>query len=152
MQKLVCVHTVILFITVMTACNSASQLVKVEEITSIQIVRNMPGEHGVFYKDNDEIGNLKIKKFVRCINSSIPISGSTEFGKYPMIIKVEMKDGKVIIVSQAYTWTHKTLTNGNVFSSAVPKKDEVIISYGTARLRAKSPELYEWLKDAGLGK
>lgn len=113
----------------------------------MQVVRNMPGEHGHIYKNTDQSGKTTITKVISWINTSNPVSGPVEFGKYPMLIKVQMNDGRLIIVSQAYKWVHGTMADGKGFSYSAPIKNEIVVRNGSNTIRAKSLELYGWIEE-----
>ncbi|TFE25202.1 hypothetical protein [Cohnella luojiensis] len=140
--------TVLLFIMILTANYSPIiSLLKGEDVASMQIVRNMPGEQGHIYKNTDQSGKTTITKVIGWINTSKPVSGPAEFGKYPMLIKVQLNDGRLIIVSQAYKWFHGTMADGRGISHSAPIKNEIVIRNGSNMFRAKSLELYGWIEE-----
>jgi uncharacterized protein YwbE len=139
---------ILLSIMILTANSSPIMpLLMGEDVASMQVVRSLPGQQGHMYKNTDKTGKITITKVVRWINASKPVGGPAEFGKYPMLIKVRMNDGRLITVSQAYKWVHGTMTDGSGFSQATPIKGEIVIRNGSNTMRAKSPELYDWLQE-----
>ncbi|MGM0884972.1 MAG: hypothetical protein ACQEXQ_28505 [Bacillota bacterium] len=137
---------ILLSIMILTANSSPiTPLLKGEDVTSMQVVRNMPGEQGQMYKNTDESGKTTITKVIGWINASKPVDGPAEFGKYTILLKVRMNDGRLITVSQAYKWIHGTLADGRGFSQSARIKGEIVIRNGSNLIRKKSPELYDWL-------
>ncbi|WP_146762468.1 hypothetical protein [Paenibacillus contaminans] len=135
-------------IMILTATGSPIiPLLKCEDVSSMQVVRNTPGEQEQMYKNTDGPGKNRITKVVEWINNSKLVSGSAEFGKYPMLIKIQMNDGTLITVSQAYKWVHGTMPDGSGFSHATPIKGDIVIRKVSETIRATSPELYEWIQE-----
>ncbi|WP_409345182.1 hypothetical protein [Paenibacillus sp. MBLB4367] len=138
----------LLSIMILTVTSSSIiPLLKGDDVTSMQVVRNMPGEYEQMYKNTDGSGKDRITKVVGWINSSKIVGGMAEFGKYSMLIKIQMNDGRLITVSQAYKWVHGTMPDGSGISHATPIKGDIVIRTGLKTIRASSPELYEWIQE-----
>ncbi|WP_409343374.1 hypothetical protein [Paenibacillus sp. MBLB4367] len=138
---------ILLSIMILTANISPKMpLLRGEDVTSMEIVRNMPGEQGHMYINADESGKATISKVMGWINASEPVDGLAEFGKRTILLKVRMNDRRLITVSQAYKWVHGTLVDGRGYSQAFPIKGEIVIRNGSNLIRTKSTELYDWLK------
>ncbi|MEV5027875.1 hypothetical protein [Paenibacillus sp. LPE1-1-1.1] len=69
------------------------------------------------------------------------------FKRRPMVINILMNDGKKKIVSPAYKCVYTTLVNGNGLKQCAPVNGEIVLRNGSNKIRAKSPELYEWLQN-----
>ncbi|MDQ0888820.1 hypothetical protein QFZ81_003908 [Paenibacillus sp. V4I9] len=155
MRKIVVFPLIVLIIIVMSTCKSnlsASnrQLLKTEEIASLQIVGGLPGtKHSPLFQNTDGNGKTTVTKIASWINASKPIRGQTEYGKhgYPMVVSLKMNDGKMITVEPAYDCVSKTNTDGSGSKTCTPAKNEIVISKDSNKIRAESPELCKWLSD-----
>lgn len=144
-----------MFIIVTSACSSNSnalktQSLKVEDIASLQVVGGLPSTKGSpLYQNAEETGKTIITKIVGWINSSKPVGVQKEYGKhgYPMLVELKMNDGKIIIVEPGYKCVSKTNADGSGSKSCTSVKGEIILSNDSNKIRAESPELYEWLNE-----
>lgn len=130
------------------ALYNMTQSLKVEDIASLQVVGGLPGTKGSpLYQSTNETGKTIITKIVSWINSSKPIGVQKEHGKhgYPMVIKLKMNDGKFMYVETGYTCVSKTNADGSGSKSCTTLKGEIVLSNDSTKIRAESPELYEWL-------
>jgi hypothetical protein len=122
-----------------------------ENIESLQVIGGLPGtKHSPLFQYTEEAGKATITKIVVWIHSAKPVSGQTELGKhgYPMVISIKLDDGKMISIEPAYDCVSKTNADGSGTKTCTPIKDEIVFSNDTNKIRAKSPELYEWLKES----
>ncbi|WP_219834260.1 hypothetical protein [Paenibacillus sp. R14(2021)] len=140
--------TIILSLTILTAWKSPSkQIVQVEDVVSMQVVRNFPGApDSPLCEMTNEQERTIIFNLIGRINSSKPVHGSAEFNKYPTVIKIIMNDGKTMTISKAYNWVHTRNADGSGFSSSSGIKDEIVIRYDSKRFQAKSKELFNYLQ------
>jgi|HigsolmetaGSP11D_1036233.scaffolds.fasta_scaffold12686_1 hypothetical protein len=121
-----------------------------ENIESLQVVGGLPGtKHSPLFLNTEEAGKSTITKIVGWIHSAKPVSGQTEYGKhgYPMVISIKMDDGKMISIEPAYDCVSQTNADGSSSKTCTSIKDEIVYSNDSIKIRAKSPELYEWLKE-----
>src|ERR1700730_2973170 len=155
MNKISNVLFIVFCIIVTSACSSSSnafktQSVKVEDIASLQVVGGEPGTKGSpLYQNTEETGKTIITKIVGLINSSKPVGLQAEYGKhgYPMVIELKMNDGNFIFVEPGYTCVSKTNADGSGSKSCRSVKNEIDLSNDSTKMRAESPELYEWLNE-----
>jgi hypothetical protein len=122
-----------------------------ENIESLQVIGGKPGtKHSPLFQNNEEAGKAIITKIVAWIHSAKAVSGQTEYGKhgYPMVISIKMNDGKMISIEPAYDCVSKTNADGSGIKTCTPIKDEIVYSNDSNKIRAESPELYEWLKES----
>ncbi|MFC5651395.1 hypothetical protein ACFPYJ_20220 [Paenibacillus solisilvae] len=153
------------FIFALSACGSNKEvfepktpILKVEDVVSMQVVGGLHGtKPSPLYKISDATGKALITKIVGWINSSVPLGTQPEYGRhgYPMILKIQMNVGKPIYVEPGYkcvtlksppTDIHiSEQTQIGTMKSCGAVKDEIVLSNTSINLRAKSPELYEWL-------
>ncbi|MCM2999993.1 hypothetical protein M3647_21185 [Paenibacillus cellulositrophicus] len=120
-----------------------------ENIESLQVVGGLPAtKHSPLFQNTEESGKSTITKVVGWIHSAEPVSGQTEYGKhgYPMAISIKMDDGKMLSIEPAYDCVTQKNSDGSGSKTCNPIKDEIIYSNDSIKIRAKSPELYEWLK------
>ncbi|MCR2803643.1 hypothetical protein [Paenibacillus soyae] len=118
-----------------------------EDVVNMQVFSNTPrGECHSFDYVNAS-GKSVIKEVVGWINTSIPTEGTSEFGKYTVLMDIRMNDGKLFTIARAYSWEHGKLPNGYSYSSATPIEGEIVIRNGSETMRAKAPELYDWLEN-----
>ncbi|MDQ0896424.1 MULTISPECIES: hypothetical protein [unclassified Paenibacillus] len=155
MRKIVVVPFIVLITIVMSACNpnlnaSNRQLLKAEDISSIQVVGGLPGtKHSPLFQNTDGAGKTTISKIIGWINTSKPISGQTEYGKhgYPMVISIKTDDGKMITVEPAYDCVSQTNVDGSGSKTCTPAKSEIVLRNDSNKIRAESPELYKWINE-----
>ncbi|MFC5651394.1 hypothetical protein ACFPYJ_20215 [Paenibacillus solisilvae] len=150
MKNIQIVFIVVVSIIILTAWNSSTtQLLKVEDIASMQVVGGLAStKPSHLYQSTEEIGKITITKIVDWINSSKPIGGQKEYGKhgYPMVIEIKKNDGKIITIEPAYNCVTKTYAGGRT-KTCISVKGEIVLSIDSDRIRAESPELYDWLKE-----
>jgi hypothetical protein len=123
----------------------------VENIESLQVVGGLPGtKHSPLFQNTEEASKATITKIVGWIHSAKPVSGQTDYGKhgYPMVISIKIDDGKMISIEPAYDCESKTNADGSGTKTCTPIKDEIVFSNDSNKIRAESPELYEWLKES----
>ncbi|WP_201004113.1 hypothetical protein [Paenibacillus glycanilyticus] len=137
---------------------SKDNKVKVEDVVSMQVVGGIHGtKPSPMYKNNNAIGKEVITKVTDWINSSIPIGVQPVYGRhgYPRILKIQLTTKESLYVEVGYICvTSNTPPPGvltpkgetYIFKSCSELKDEIVIGNSTSSLRAKSPELYKWLK------
>jgi hypothetical protein len=155
MRRIVFVPFIVFIIIIMSACSQNSnasnrQLLKVEDIASLQVVGGKPGtKPSPLFQNTDKSGKTIITKIAGWINASKPISGQTEYGKhgYPNVVSLRMNEGKIITVEPAYDCVSKTNADGSGTKTCTPAKSEIVLSNDSNKIRAESPELYEWLKE-----
>lgn len=155
MRKLLIVSVIAFFMIVTSACSlntntSKLQSINVGDVESLQVVGGLPGTKGSpLYLNTVQSGKTIITKIVGWISSSIVVGGQTEYGKhgYPMGINLKMNDGKFITVEPAYNCTSKINSDGSGSTTCAPVKGELVISRDSKKIRVKSPELSEWIKD-----
>jgi hypothetical protein len=175
MKRYINVVFSVLLVTVLSACNSPieassrlqaiatenlsirpsesnvpqTQKLNVVDVESLQVVGGLPGVKGspLFLK-TDTHGKAMISKAVEWINSSKIADGTTEFGKhgYPMVVRLKMNDGKIVIVEPAYNCILKTNEDGSGSKTCTPVKDEIVLSKDSKQIRLTSPEIYDWLQ------
>lgn len=126
------------------------QLIKVEEVASLQVVGGLYGKEGSpLYLNTEQGGKTTLTKIVGWINSSNPVDGQTKFGKhgYPMYADLKMNGGKLMTIEPAYSCTINSDLIGNDTKSCSPVKGELVLSIDSNEFRVKSPELSEWLEE-----
>ncbi|AZN39917.1 hypothetical protein [Paenibacillus albus] len=131
------------------ALYTLKQSLKVEDVASLQVVGGLPGTKGSpLYQSTNETGKTIIAKIVSWINTSKPTGVQEEYGKhgYPMVIELKMNDGKFMYVETGYNCVIKSNADGSGSKSCTTVKGEIVLSNDSTKMRAKSPELYEWLK------
>lgn len=165
MKKLYFGLFIAFFIFALSACGSnekvfepKTSILKVEDVASMQVVGGLHGtKPSTLYKISDATGKALITKIVGWINSSDPLGTQPEYGRhgYRMLLKIQMNVGKPIYVEPGYKCvTLKSppadidisdQTQIDTMKSCGVLIDEIVLSNASINLRAKSPELYEWL-------
>ncbi|WP_274654365.1 hypothetical protein [Paenibacillus humicola] len=151
-------------IFVMTSCTTnnivfepINRILQIEDIASIQVVGGPPRtKPSPLYKFSDGTGKALITKIGGWINSSVPLGTQPDYGRhgYPRILKIQFNAGKPIFVEPGYKCIKLKKSPADIYipetqtvtiKSCGAIKDEIVLSSVSINLRAKSPELYEWL-------
>lgn len=104
---------------------SEDKKVKVENVISMQVLGGLAStKPSPLYKNNTVIGKEVITKITAWINSSVPIGEQPGYGRHGLFVP----EGQI-----------------GIFKNCIEVKDEIVISNTELSLRAKSPQLYEWL-------
>jgi hypothetical protein len=134
--------------------------VKVENVISMQVLGGLASTNpSPLYKNNTAIGKEMITKVVAWINSSAPIGEQPDYGKhgYPRVLKIQLSMDTLYVEVGYKCVTSNSPPPGLFgpegqiasFKSCSEVKDEIVLSNNKLNLRAKSPQLYEWLKKMG---
>lgn len=150
MKKIRNVLMVVLSIVIVSAWSlPKSQMLKFEDVASVQVVQSLRGVKGSpLFEMKDEKGKTTIAKVVRWINASTPLGTPKDYGKvgYPESIRIVKNDGKEIMVTQAFKCDFLPLSNVTLKKCSTVK-DEIVLEDGSNKIQAKSPELFEWLQN-----
>ena len=129
---------------------TAMQALTAENIESLQVVGGIPGtKSSPVFQNNERAGKTVITKIVGWIHAAKPAGGQTEYGKhgYPMVISIKLDNGKFMSIEPAYDCVSTANADGSGFKTCTPIYGEIIFSNALNKIRAESPELYEWLKE-----
>jgi len=95
------------------------------------------------YQSSDVSAKATIGKINGGINSSTLVGIQPEYGRY---LKIKMNNGKAIFVEPGYKCVTRELPD-HILKKCYAVKDEIVLSLDSKQVRAKSPELYEWVME-----
>lgn len=136
--------------------NEKMPLLSVADIVSLQVNLGLPSNRKPpLLNSMNEYDNKIIKKVVNWLNSSETIGNEKFYGKhgYPTTVSIKLRNGDYIFIEPAYIINVTKKRDGNTTFTGSQIKGEVVFEKRNQddkllkRIRLKSPEVYDWLKE-----
>jgi hypothetical protein len=121
---------------------SQNNLLTIEGVTSLQVVRSSGMDGSRLFRRTDGYEERVIRKVIEWINTSNPVQVTTDFGlqRLPIVMKLKMSDGDVAVIEPAYNCIAASQTK-----TCTAVDGEIVFTRNKKRFRLISEELYDWL-------